>query len=45
MKVRRWIALEVAYIPELSCQVLKGPLGLALVLLAMVPTVKECVKV
>jgi hypothetical protein len=40
-----WIALEVAYLPELSwLQVLYGPLGLALVLLAMAPSVKEYLK-
>jgi hypothetical protein len=37
-----WIALEVAYLPELSwLQVLYGPLGLALVVLASLPAVRR----
>jgi hypothetical protein len=40
-----WIGLEVAYLPGLSwLQILYGPLGLALVLLAMLPSVKEYLK-
>jgi hypothetical protein len=36
-----WITLEVIYLPELSwLQVLYGPLGLALVLLAVLPRVR-----
>lgn len=37
-----WIALELVYLPELSwLQVLYGPLGLALVLLPTLPTVRN----